>query len=311
MADKIIIDVSEHNGKIDWEKVKAAGIAGAVIRCGFGQDMTKQDDKYFKRNADECSRLGIPFGIYLYSYAKTTARAVGEANHALRLAKGYKLSLPIFYDLEEQFTESAAASKSRVFIDAITKAGYTAGIYASASWFKHYLKNVSGAWFWVASWGSNNSKPQTKPTVVKTDIWQYTSRGKVNGINGNVDMNIIYHDFIGAGESDSAPSNTDNRDEKKKTVNELAKEVLKGVWGNGKERREKLESAGYDYDAVQKRVNELLAKEKETPEYYVIKKGDTLSKIAKAHNTTVAKLVKLNDIKDKNKIYAGDKIRIK
>ena len=67
-----MIDVSVHNGVIDWDKVKASGIGGVLMRCGYGSDIESQDDKMFKRNADECSRLGIPFGVYLYSYAKNT-----------------------------------------------------------------------------------------------------------------------------------------------------------------------------------------------------------------------------------------------
>ena len=88
---KILIDVSEHQGKIDWEKVKPQ-IDGAILRCGYGSDYTNQDDEQFKRNADECTRLGIPFGVYLYSYADSIEKAKSEAAHVLRLIKGYKLS---------------------------------------------------------------------------------------------------------------------------------------------------------------------------------------------------------------------------
>ena len=72
---KLIIDVSYHNGVINWEKVKASACAGAILRCGYGDDIASQDDKQWKRNANECTRLGIPFGVYIYSYAKTTAQA--------------------------------------------------------------------------------------------------------------------------------------------------------------------------------------------------------------------------------------------
>ena len=94
-----MIDVSVHNGVIDWDKVKASGIGGVLMRCGYGSDIESQDDKMFKRNADECSRLGIPFGVYLYSYAKNTDMAKSEADHALRLVKGYKLSYPLYIDV--------------------------------------------------------------------------------------------------------------------------------------------------------------------------------------------------------------------
>ena len=123
---KIIIDVSYHNGTIDWNKVKAAGIQGAIIRCGYGDNIASQDDKQFKRNADECVRLGIPFGIYIYSYAKNTTQAKSEAEHALRLATPYKgkMSYPIYYDLEEKGTESVAAQNAIVFGEIIEAVGY-------------------------------------------------------------------------------------------------------------------------------------------------------------------------------------------
>lgn len=315
MATKRIIDVSEHQGVINWEKVKADGIDGAIIRCGFGQNKTGQDDKQFKRNADECSRLNIPFGVYLYSYAKTAAKAQGEAEHALRLVKGYKLSLPIFYDLEEQFTETVAAAKARIFTDIITRAGYTAGVYSSLSWFKNYLKNYADGWRWVAAWGTNSGEPQTKPAGV-VDCWQYTSRGTVAGINGRVDMNLLYRDFIGsiAATAPTRPTTepaTPTAKPATKTIDEIAREVIAGNWGNGADRKKKLTAAGYDYDAVQKRVNELLNDGKDEPVYYTVKAGDTLGKIARAHRTTVAALVALNNIKNKNLIVTGQRIRIK
>ena len=96
-----------------------------------------------------------------------------------------------------------------------------------------------------------------------------------------------------------------------KTVAELAQEVLDGKWGNGQERYDRLTIAGYDYNAVQKEVNRLVKAKQTTKEYYTVKKGDTLSSIAKKYNTTVDKLVKLNNIKDKNKIYVDQKIRVR
>lgn len=83
------IDVSEHNGKIDWKKVKADGIDFAIIRCGYGMDDPEQDDDYWEYNVSECERLGIPYGVYLYSYADSTTRASKEADHTLRLLEGH------------------------------------------------------------------------------------------------------------------------------------------------------------------------------------------------------------------------------
>ena len=85
------IDVSKHQGKINWAKVKAAGIDFAIIRCGYGSDQKDQDDAYWQYNVSECERLGIPYGVYLYSYANTTAKARSEAQHTLRLLKGHSI----------------------------------------------------------------------------------------------------------------------------------------------------------------------------------------------------------------------------
>ena len=92
--EKLLIDVSEHNGKIDWETVKNY-IDGAIIRCGYGMDETNQDDKQWKRNVAECERLGISFGVYLYSYATSKEKAKSEAQHVLRLINGHTLSYPV------------------------------------------------------------------------------------------------------------------------------------------------------------------------------------------------------------------------
>lgn len=109
-----IVDVSEHNGNIDWAKVKASGIVGAIIRCGYGQDQTGQDDKKWLRNVSECERLGIPYGVYLYSYAKTTGAVHGEINHALRLLKGHSPAWPVYFDSEQRGTQGVAKANAKM-----------------------------------------------------------------------------------------------------------------------------------------------------------------------------------------------------
>ena len=186
---KKIIDVSRWQGKIDWEKVKPQ-IDGAILRCGYGSDLTKQDDEQFKRNADECTRLGIPFGVYLYSYAKTVEQAKSEAAHVLRLIKGYKLSYPVYLDLEENGTQAGAIERANIFGDIIEKAGYWCGVYANLNWWENHLKGLDRFTKWVAQY---NAKCDFKGSNL--DIWQYSSKGKVDGIKGNVDMNECYRDF--------------------------------------------------------------------------------------------------------------------
>lgn len=246
---KILIDVSEHQGVIDWEKVMYH-IDGAILRCGYGGDYEDQDDSQFKRNADECTRLGIPFGVYIYSYARSIQAAQYEADHVLRLIKGYKLAYPVYLDLEQPGTENGAVERAHVFGDIIEEAGYWCGVYANLNWWENYLPGLDRFTKWVAQYNR-----VCEYTGSHLDIWQYTSKGSVPGIKGNVDINECYRDFpaeiLGGKASTPAPA--------KKTVEELAQEVLDGKWGNGDERKEKLTAEGYDYDAVQDKVNAILS----------------------------------------------------
>lgn len=193
-----IIDVSYHNGKIDWNTAKGH-IDGVIIRCGYGTNMENQDDKRFKENVKGCIENGIPFGVYIYSYAKTLEAAKSEAEHVLRLIEPYKqnLSYPVYYDLEEKGTESGAVERAIAFGNIIEANGYWCGIYANQSWWNSYLKDGLNRFTkWAAKYGSNDGVPHEKPSVSGTyDIWQYSSRGSVPGIGGNVDMNICYRDF--------------------------------------------------------------------------------------------------------------------
>ena len=200
---KKLIDVSEYQGRIDWEKVKPH-IDGAILRCGYGTDEDDQDDEQFKRNADECTRLGIPFGVYLYSYATNAERAKSEAAHVLRLVKDYKLSYPIYYDVEEKGTEAAAKACAEVFGDIIEGAGYWCGIYANLNWWGNYLVGLERYTKWVAQY--NTTCDYTGDNL---DMWQYTSSGSVPGISGRVDVSECYRDFpaeiIGQASSTPAP----------------------------------------------------------------------------------------------------------
>ena len=257
-----MIDVSVHNGVIDWDKVKASGIGGVLMRCGYGSDIESQDDKMFKRNADECSRLGIPFGVYLYSYAKNTDMAKSEADHALRLVKGYKLSYPLYIDVEEASQSGIAKDVVKVFCEAVKAAGYMPGVYANENWWNNYLVGVDSYTKWVAKYGANNGQPGNKPNVSNFDIWQYTSKGSCDGIGSSgLDMNICYRDFPAeSGGSKPAPAPAEKSNE------EIANEVLAGTWGNGDDRKNRLSAAGYDYDAIQAIVNQKAAPAKKSNE---------------------------------------------
>src|SRR5699024_4895 len=137
----------------------------------------------------ECVRLGIPFGVYLYSYADNEQKARSEAQHALRLVDGYQLQYPVYYDLEEAGTESGVVNRAKIFCDAIEAAGYWTGIYCNKSWCENYLSSLGDRYTkWIARY--NNTLGMSS-----VDMWQYTSDGSVNGISGRVDMNHCYRDF--------------------------------------------------------------------------------------------------------------------
>ena len=191
-----LIDVSTHQGKINWEEVKKH-IDGAIIRCGYGRDIISQDDRRYVENVEACIKHNIPFGVYLYSYAKDLDGAKSEAKHVLRLLEPYKndLSYPVYYDLEEAGTENGAVERALVFGEIIEAKGYWCGIYANQYWWRTYLKNGLDRYTkWVAKYSSE------KPSGISGtyDIWQYSSKGYVPGIEGNVDMNICYRDFPAA-----------------------------------------------------------------------------------------------------------------
>jgi lysozyme len=183
----IIIDVSEWQGVINWNKARPH-IDGVILRCGCG---TSYDDKQWARNVRECERLGIPFGVYLYSYAKDTTAAKKEAEHVLRMVKGHKLSMPIYFDAEQSGTERFAHTTAATFCPLTEAAGYRVGIYSTAAWFKNYI-GLPQYTRWVAAWGTNNGQPQKKPNVENMGMWQFTSVGKIDGVNGNVDVSMCY-----------------------------------------------------------------------------------------------------------------------
>lgn len=195
MTKKIVIDVSHHQGSIDWEKVKNSGLVdGVIIRVGFGRDHVTQDDREFLRNVTECIRLNIPFGVYIYSYAKNEEDAKSEAAHVRRLIDPYlpEMSYPVYYDLEQKGTEKNAVKNAIVFGDILEDAGYWVGIYANQHWWNAYLKNDLDRFTkWVAKYS------RRKPTINgRFDMWQFASNIQyIPGIRGRVDMSYCYRDF--------------------------------------------------------------------------------------------------------------------
>ena len=188
------IDVSVHQGTINWEQVKNSGIEFAIIRCGYGSDSFSQDDRQWARNASECERLGIPYGVYLYSYATTDEMLNSEVQHTLRLLQGRSPSLPIYIDIEDnsQIALGNAGVLNRFassFCAQLQNAGYASGLYSSLYWYNSYFTSFAADgnfYHWVAQWYDRCTY------TGRYEMWQYGSDGSVSGISTLVDMNIWY-----------------------------------------------------------------------------------------------------------------------
>lgn len=193
------IDVSEHNGIINWEKVKSQ-IDFAIIRVSYGQHKV---DKMAKRNIEECIRLNIPFGVYLYSYALNVLQAENEAKLLINTIAPYKenISYPVIIDMEDADGYKAKngnpSNETLVNIceeecNIFASNEYFPMIYASKSWFDTKLKSdkLNGFSKWLAWW---YEKADFNKSIYP--LWQYKSNGKIDGISGNVDMNESFVDF--------------------------------------------------------------------------------------------------------------------
>lgn len=296
------IDVSEHNGVINWDQVKASGIQFAILRLGWiGNKNNHTLDRQFERNYNECKRVGIPVGVYIYNYCVSEVAIESGANWTVDKLQGKKLELPVYIDMEDssgiRLGNVLNTNMCIVFNTIIEKSGRWAGVYANLNWFNNYLnKDIIKSKYttWIAHYGVNIDKYDGI-----YDMLQYTSAGQVNGINGNVDMNELYRNLI----EDISGSNITPT----KSIDEIAQEVIDGKWGNGEDRKQRLINAGYDYNAIQNIVNQKLQHKEVT---YIVRSGDTLSSIAKKYNTTVNSIAKKNGIKNKNLIYVGQVLKI-
>jgi len=254
------IDISKHDGAIDFRKVKESGLADfAILRAGYGK-LISQKDVQFERNYAECKKYGIPCGAYWYSYAKSVSEMQTEAKVFLEAIKGKQFEYPVYLDFEEKSQFNLGKSKccemAEAFMTVLEKAGYYTGIYCSSYYLNSIFKElVDGRYtVWCAHYGV--SKPSYTGTY---DIWQYSSTGTVSGINHKCDLNYCYkEDFPEIIKSAGLNGFTKNSNSPEKSVDELAKEVLENKWGTGADRKARLTAAGYSYEAVQNAVNALL-----------------------------------------------------
>lgn len=188
------IDVSYCQTGVDYNKVKNSGIDAVIIRAGFGKG-TYQKDSEFETHYRNAKKAGLAVGVYWYSYAYSVAEAKQEAKVCLACIKGKTLELPVYYDLEEsgqtRLGMSALTNIAIAFCEAIKSGGYRAGVYSNLNWLNNYLdyeKLRSKYSIWLAQWSSNPSK--------SCDIWQNADNGRISGISGNVDTDVIINKNI-------------------------------------------------------------------------------------------------------------------
>lgn len=188
------IDVSYCQTGVDYNKVKNSGIDAVIIRAGFGKE-TYQKDSEFETHYRNAKKAGLAVGVYWYSYAYSVAEAKQEAKVCLACIKGKTLELPVYFDLEEsgqtRLGMSALTNIAIAFCEAIKASGYRAGVYSNLNWLNNYLdyeKLRNKYSIWLAQWSSSPSKA--------CDIWQNADNGRINGINGNVDTDVIINNNI-------------------------------------------------------------------------------------------------------------------
>ncbi len=190
------IDVSKWNGTIDWNAVKNSGINYVIIRCGYrgSSQGTLIEDPKFTANIKGATAAGLKVGVYFFTQAIDEREAVEEASMVLEQVKNYKISYPIFLDVEASGGRGDAISKEtrtavcKAFCATIQNAGYNAGIYANKNWLETKLDPgaLSAYKIWLAQYAA-------APTYKgRYDLWQYRSTGSVSGISGNVDLNLSY-----------------------------------------------------------------------------------------------------------------------
>ena len=251
------IDISEYQGDINFEELRG-NIDFAMVRTSIGNF---REDRKYKQNISGLESTGVPYGVYHYSYATNENEARQEASKFINIIRNYKPLYPAVIDLEpdkrnENTNKNELNKVAQVFCEMLEESGYYAMIYSNKNFFETVLNESILDKYdkWLAEWKS-------EPTYNKSfGIWQYTSKGSIPGITGNVDKDIAYKD--------------------------------------------------YPIIIREKGLNGINNEQPSTVINYVVKKGDTLSGIAKEYNTTYQKLASDNNIENPNLIYPGQIIKI-
>jgi len=330
------MDVSEHNAVIDWGKVKAEGrIKYAMIRCGFGQNFTSQDDKYFERNVKEAERVGIPWGPYLYSYALDTKQAESEVEHVLRLIKGKSPQYPVAFDMEDAdgYKNKRGVMGNHAllvdicdrFLSLIAVKGYPVLLYASKYWLENILNSSKLDKYpkWVAQWAKECTYAGTR------QMWQFTSDGVVAGISGRVDLNYCHVDYLAGQKPAPTPTSQPTSTEKYTVVVTVPAYYTAADAAALRDKRGTVSPGSYYvFNRSQGMINvtktagspgswinpadnvQKQAAVQTAASTYTVVSGDTLSGIAAKFGTTYQKLAQINGIENPDLIYPGQVLKL-
>ena len=316
------IDISSYQKGINFDILKD-NTEFIILRAGFtgwgGDGTNKNKDSTFEDFYEKAKARGIPVGAYWYSCANTYEKGKAEAEFMFKnCLKGKQFEYPIYIDVEEdrhqRVGKTRVAEAIKGFCEYIESKGFYVGIYANSNYFNNYIDTASLSRYdkWLAVW--TDRKPGFN--YGEYGMWQNSSSGYIAGMR--IDTDRAYKDYptimrnAGLNGYKKGSDPEPQPEPQRKSNDELATEVIEGKWGNGQERKDRLTAKGYDYNAIQSIVNQRLgATPKENTTTYVVKKGDTLSAIAKKYGTTYQKIARDNGIENPNLIFPGQKLIIK
>ena len=309
------IDISVYQKGMNLTNAKNEGVKFAILRAGYtgyGNGVSKAKDTEFETHYRNAKNNGLGVGAYWYSRATTYENGKAEAKYMYEnCLKGKEFEYPIYIDVEDTYYQSKAGKTAitngiKGFCEYLESKGYYAGVYANSSWFKNYIDASIPTKYdcWVANWGTTN------PSIPLHGLWQFggeTNKIRTNKVAGYVcDQNYAYKDYpsimknygLNGFTKEKEESNTNTLTTPKKSVEEVAKEIIEAI-----------KISGYSHTEIQNKINELMNEPKTIT--YIVKAGDTLTKIAAKYGTTVEKIARDNNIKNANLITVGQKLIIK
>ena len=313
---KLGIDISNWQRGFNLKNAWGEGFTYCILKAGGadgGGTSKYYKDKSFDNFYTQARAGAWKIGAYYFGCAFSKEDAIKEASYFIQYLQG-KAITHVYYDVEGAMLNQGFTHLTEIiqtFCQTMINNGYACGIYTSESHFNSRFNDALLIQFphWVARY---SSKAPTLKSIAPVEIWQYG--GSVNYIRDpkiagtTVDQDQINIEWVDQPTMQVEPVIIPLQGGK--SVDQLAVEVLAGMWGNGIIRKTRLSMAGFDYKAVQARVDEIVAQRKNTGKCYVVKKGDTLTRIARLYNTTVKALVEANGIKNPNLIDVGQYIKI-